>query len=95
MNDAELRARHQWEAGHIQKIAIRTAYEEATMARKKAEDAKALLAGASVTVEHRELMRKQALAAYQEERTVQASASWRLQMETVSWIIKQSAGYGK
>lgn len=40
-------------------------------------------------------MRKQALAAYQEERTVQASASWRLQMKTVSWITAQSLDYGR
>lgn len=44
MNDAELRARHQWEATHIQKIAIATAQSEAAMARTKAEEAKALLA---------------------------------------------------
>ena len=94
MNDAELRARLQWEASHIQILAIKTAKSEATLARTKAEEAKYLLETASVSVEHTELMRKQAFAAYQEERTVQASSSWKLQMKTVSWIIKQSEEYG-
>jgi len=33
MNEAELRARHQWEASHIQKIAIETANSNAKLAR--------------------------------------------------------------
>jgi len=93
MNEAELRARHQWEAAHIQGIAVATAKTTAEMARKKAEEAKLLLAGTTVTTESREAMRVQALAAYKEEVAVQASASWRLQMKTVTWIYEQAAEY--
>jgi len=63
------------------------------MARKKAEDAKFTLAGGSVNKETTELMRKHALAALKEERSVQASSSWVLQMKTVSWIVMQANEY--
>ena len=52
MNEAELRARHQWEASHIQKIAIKTAKFNATLARKKAAEAKAMLEGSIVVSAH-------------------------------------------
>lgn len=63
------------------------------MARKKAEDAKILLKGGVVNKATTELMRKHALAALKEERSVQASSSWALQMKTVSWIVMQANEY--
>jgi len=95
MNDAELRARHQWEARHIQGVAVATAKTTAEMARKKAEEAKSMLSGFSVSAEQKEMMRIQALAAYKEEVAVQGSASWSLQMNTISWIVQQSYTYGQ
>jgi len=88
MNEAELRARHQWEASHIQTVAINTAKANALSARKYAEKAKAMLEGAVVVSTHdQEEMRLHALAALKEERAVQASSSWDLQMKTVNWIV--------
>lgn len=58
LSDAEQRARHQWEASHIQKKAIITAKSEAKLAFEKAESAKAMLEGASVTTLNTEAMLK-------------------------------------
>jgi len=40
-----------------------------------------------ISVDDREEMRVHALAALKEEREVQASSSWGLQMKTVNWIV--------
>ena len=68
MGQADIRARQEFEALKIQKMALKEAEKEAMDAKKKAELAKKALSGQGWgKVETNEYLRKQALLQYQTE----------------------------